>query len=88
MDATNGANLRIEDLRHHSPDTVETLRALLASGANIEADPKRPHFYELAGETHVFYLYISPVDGGVTLLATWPRYQLAEAAAQVLHLNA
>ena len=63
----------IKDLRQHSPETLETLRALLAGGAGVHADPKRPHFYELEGDTHVFYVYVSPVDGAVELLATWPR---------------
>jgi hypothetical protein len=63
----------IKDLRHHSPETLETLRGLLAGGADVRPDPKRLHFYELEGDTHVFYIYISPADGTVELLATWAR---------------
>jgi len=66
-------NLNVKDLRNHSPETLATLRALLASGADVRPDPKRSHFYELEGETHVFYIYISPADGTVELLATWAR---------------
>ena len=66
-------NLDIKDLRHHSPETLDALRALLAGGAAVRPDPKRSHFYELEGDTHVFYLYISPADGSVELLATWAR---------------
>ncbi|MGB9334217.1 MAG: hypothetical protein WCB14_04355 [Candidatus Acidiferrales bacterium] len=66
-------NMDIKDLRNHSPETLASLRALLAGGADVRPDPKRSHFYELEGETHVFYLYISPADGTVELLATWVR---------------
>jgi hypothetical protein len=66
-------NLEIKDLRHHSPETLSALRALLAGGADVRPDPKRSHFYELEGDTHVFYIYISPADGAVELLATWAR---------------
>jgi hypothetical protein len=63
------ANIR--DLRKHPTETVETLRQLLASGARVQADPKRPHFYELEHGGEVFYIYVSPVTGEILLLATW-----------------
>lgn len=66
-------NYEIKDSRNHSPETLDTLRALLAGGASVRPDPKRPHFFELEGDTCVFYVYLSPVDGSVELLATWPR---------------
>ena len=71
-------NLDVKDLRHHSPETLEALRALLAGGADVRPDPKRSHFYELEGDTHVFYIYISPMDGTVELLATWARQDRPE----------
>jgi hypothetical protein len=72
-------SLEIKDLRTHSPETLETLRCLLAGGALLRPDAKRPHFYELEGDSCVFYVYLSPVDGSVELLATWPRTQSPEA---------
>lgn len=66
-------NMNVKDLRNHSPETMATLRGLLAGGADVRPDPKRSHFYELEGETHTFYIYISPGDGAVELLATWAR---------------
>ena len=71
-------NLEVRDLRSHSPETLETLRGLLAGGAMLRPDAKRPHFYELEGDSCVFYVYLSPVDGSVELLATWPRAQTTE----------
>ena len=65
--------LDVKDLRNHSPETLQALRGLLAGGADVRPDPKRAHFYELEGETHTFYIYISPADGAVELLATWAR---------------
>jgi len=63
----------VKDMRNHSRETIETLRGLLASGAGARPDMKRPHFYEIESDTCVFYVYVSPVDGSVELLATWPR---------------
>jgi len=61
----------IEDPRRHSSAHVETLRRLLASGACVEPDPKRPDFYEVASDSDVYYVHISPVSGTITLLAMW-----------------
>ncbi|MGH9704990.1 MAG: hypothetical protein ACRD4K_16565 [Candidatus Acidiferrales bacterium] len=61
----------IEDARSHSPETIDTLRALLAGGARVLADPKRPNFYELEHGSEVFYIHLSPVSGNILLLATW-----------------
>ena len=75
-------SFEIKDLRNHSPETLETLRGLLASGTGVHPDVKRPHFFELEGDTCVFYVYVSPVDGSVALLATWPRTPSLEAQAR------
>jgi hypothetical protein len=79
---TAGSGFEVKDLRNHSRETIETLRGLLASRADARPDVKREHFYEIEGETCVFYVYVSPVDGSVELLATWPRSQSAEAQAR------
>jgi len=78
-----GSAFEVKDLRNnHSPETLETLRALLMAGAGVRPDAKRPHFYELEGDTCVFYVYVSPVDGSVELLATWPRAESSDAQAR------
>jgi hypothetical protein len=77
-----GSSLEVKDLRNHSPETIETLRGLLASGAGARPDMKRAHFYEIEDDTCVFYVYVSPVDGSVELLATWPLTGGAEAQAR------
>jgi len=81
-ETTDGNGFEVKDLRNHSPETVETLRGLLAGGAGARPDVKRPHFYEIEGDTCVFYVYVSPVDGSVELLAIWPRTGGAEAQAR------
>ncbi len=63
----------IEDLRHHSAETVEILRELLVCGAPAKPDPRRPNFYEVQNHSQVFYIHISPFNGKVMLLATWPK---------------
>jgi hypothetical protein len=79
---TTGNTFEVKDLRNHSPETIETLRGLLASSAGARPDSKRPHFYEIEDDTCVFYVYVSPVDGSVALLATWPRTPSAETQAR------
>jgi len=64
---------RIEDPRHHPPETVFALRHILSSGATIHPDPKRRGFYEVHGNGLVYYIHVSPRNGNVLLLATWPR---------------
>lgn len=66
-------NLRIDDLRNHSVEQVETLRQLLAGGARVEADAKRPGFYEVENHSEVYYIHLSPITGRILLLASWPK---------------
>jgi hypothetical protein len=64
--------LQIEDLRNHPAETVNMVRDLLLSGAELIPDTKRAGFYELHHESTVYYIHISPVTGKILLLATWP----------------
>ena len=73
--------VRIEDPRNHPAKTVLALRDILCGGATIIPDPKRRGFYEVRGESVVYYIYVSPVNGNVLLLATWPKEnELAQLA--------
>jgi hypothetical protein len=81
-EVTIGNSFEVKDLRRHSPETIETLRELLASGTSVRPDLKRPDFYELEDDTCVFYIYVSPVNGSVELLATWPRIEGGEKQAR------
>jgi|SRR5580704_18364872 hypothetical protein len=75
-------NVQIEDLRNHSPETLVTLRRLLACGAKVTPDPKRAGFYEIEGRSTVYYVFAPSMNGKVTLLATWPSEEvLAETYA-------
>ncbi len=75
----------IENLRNYPAETVEKLRQLLASGAEARPDPRRANFYELDNHSQVFYIHISPVNGKVLLLATWPKHQESSATATSPH---
>jgi hypothetical protein len=61
----------IEDPRGHSSEVVERLRQALASGAPAVPEARRPGFFEVRADEHVFYIHISPVTQRITLLATW-----------------
>jgi hypothetical protein len=72
-------DLQIDDLRKHSVEQVEALRRLLAGGATAQPDPHRDDFYEVPDNGRVFYIYISPVNGKVVLLAVWPLGNLPKS---------
>jgi hypothetical protein len=74
--------LQIEDLRNHPAEMLVTLRSLLAGGAKVTPDPKRPDFYEVEDESVVYYIHVSPVTGKILLLATWPSENALEGAHQ------
>jgi hypothetical protein len=74
------AELKIEDPRGHSPETVRRLREALASGAPAEADARRPNFFEIQASDEVFYIHVSPLTHRVTLLAAWPHEPAWEIA--------
>ena len=65
--------LKIEDPRGHSPETVGRLREALVSEAPVNPDARRPNFFEVEAGDQVFYIHISPLTQGITLLATWAR---------------
>lgn len=71
----------IEDLGNHPQEAVILLRQLLAGGARVEPDAKRPNFYELEHGSDVYYIHISPVTGHIMLLATWTNGAHEAAAA-------
>jgi hypothetical protein len=73
--------MKIEDLREHSAESIDRLRRLLAGGAQVRPDPKRPNFYEVEKGGDVFYIHISPVTGNILLLATWTAHPDAESRA-------
>ena len=75
--------LKIEDPRGHSPETLRRLRQALASGAPADPDARRPNFFEIQADDQVFYIHISPATQKITLLATWsrePELQIARTA--------
>ena len=66
-----GEVLDIKDLGKHSAVTVIRLGILLAGTVNVTPDPKRKNFYEVEGGSTVYYIYVSPVTGTISLIATW-----------------
>ena len=71
--------LEIEDLRNHSQEMITRLRDVLACGANVVPDPKRPGFYEVKLRGQLYFIYISPNTGKVSLIAGWNRQESLQA---------
>lgn len=82
MSGCTVSEIQIEDLRNHSAETVLALRDILCNGATIIPDPKRRGFYEVQSEALVYYVYVSPINGNILLLATWPNEPEARRASQ------
>jgi hypothetical protein len=71
----------LEDLRNHSPEQIAELRLLLSAGAPSRPDPRRPGFFEVDGESTVFYIFKYPTGTKVLLLGAWERDRVAELAS-------
>jgi len=74
----------IQDLRNHPQEVVLALRQLLASGAKVTPDPKRPGFYEVESGSVVYYIYETMPSGKILLLATWPTENALEETLQAV----
>ena len=68
----------LEDLRNHAPEQLAELRELLAVGALARPDPRRLGFYEVDGESHVYYVFAYPAAGKVMLLGVWEKDPVAQ----------
>lgn len=66
-----GPLLEIKDLGNHHAATVISLGILLAGTVTVMRDPKRKNVYEVEGGSTVYYIYVSPVSGTISLLACW-----------------
>jgi hypothetical protein len=66
-----GPVVEIEDLGNHHTATVLALGILLAGPVDVTPDPKRKGFYEVEGGPTLYYVYVSPVSGTISLLACW-----------------
>ncbi len=79
------AGARVENPRRYEAGAVEQLLRLLADGSPAQQDPRRKNFYEVDSQNETFYIYVSPISGGVVLLAKWIRQsQECYAAAGAL----
>jgi hypothetical protein len=73
----------LEDLRSHAPEQLAELRLLLGAGITGRPDLRRPGFFELDGDSSVYYIFRYPNGQKVLLLAAWERHAdpVAEMAA-------
>jgi hypothetical protein len=62
----------IENLRDYPAGIVDDLRELLESGVAVRPDPNRRNFYDVENAERTFFIHVSPDDGKIMLLATWP----------------
>jgi hypothetical protein len=73
----------LEDLRSHAPEQLAELRLLLGAGITGRPDSRRPGFFEVDGNSSVYYIFRYPNGQKVLLLAAWERQSdpVAEVAA-------
>jgi hypothetical protein len=65
--------IRIENPRLYPDGIVDQLREALSSGASLKASELRINFYDVATETRAYFIYLSPVSGDITLVASWTQ---------------
>jgi len=70
----------VEDLRDHAPEQLAELRLLLSAGITGRPDMRRPGFFEIDGDSSVYYVFRYPSGHKILLLAAWDR-QADPAAA-------
>jgi len=61
----------IHNRQSYLADIVGRLEKLLVEGMSARQDPNRRNFYDIENSDRVFFIYLSPLSGSVTLLATW-----------------
>lgn len=66
-----GEQFEVEDLGNHPAVSVIGLGILLAGGASAEPDSKRKDFYEIEDGSTIYYIYVSPRSGKISLIASW-----------------
>ncbi len=66
-------NIRIENARLYPSEVVDRLYAALSRGAELRADQSRMNFYDVNSEGRTYFIYISPANEKVTLIATWAQ---------------
>jgi|SRR5215469_3905384 len=69
-----GPKIEIRDLGNHPAVTVISLGFLLAKTVNVMPDPKRKGFYEVQGNSTIYYIWALPGGGTIFLLATWRNF--------------
>ena len=65
--------IRIENARFYPAATVDQLRTALSNGAGLQSNAARRNFYDLGLEGRTYFIYVSPVSGSITPIATWER---------------
>ena len=60
-------------------DKLQNCAAL--SAASTRPDPRRPGFFEIEGQSAVFYVFKYPTGAKVLLLGVWDRDPVAEFVA-------
>jgi len=63
-----GKAFEIQDLGNHSALTMINLAILLAGEVNATPDPKRKDLYEIESVSTVYYIYVSPFTGTISLI--------------------
>jgi hypothetical protein len=65
--------IRIENARLYPSAIVDRLQTALSNGADLHADESRRNFFDLDIAGRTYFIYVSPVNGNVTLIATWAQ---------------
>jgi hypothetical protein len=79
--------VRIENARLYPPTVVDRLRTALLKGADLHADESRRNFYDLSIQNRTYFIYVSPINGNITLIATWAQKRPSAASKTDEHAH-
>ncbi len=78
-------NIWIENARLYPREIVDRLLMALSNGTQLHADESRIHFYDLEAGGRTYFIYVSPVDAHVTLIATWAKKSKMSVSKSAAH---
>jgi hypothetical protein len=78
-------NIRIENARLYPRKIVDQLLLALSNGTQLHADESRIHFYDLEADGRKYFIYVSPVNASVTLIATWAKKRKSSLSKSAAH---
>jgi hypothetical protein len=78
-------NIRIENARLYPSEIVDQLLKALSNGTQLYEDESRKHFYDVDADGRTYFIYVSPANASITLIATWAKKRKSSVWISAAH---